>query len=471
MRRIGLAVPPSLVLAKARKVAQSQGISEDDFKCSWKWLSRFRNRRGIGSMLLHGEGAEVDKDNPELLEALDKLYHIIREYAPENVYNMDETGLFFRMLPRYTLLLPAEDLSTTRGKKKVKERVSLVVCVNACGTHKIPCSMIGKPKNPACIAQSSWPIPYFDQKRAWMDVSVCNKWFNDVFFPAVRRRTARPVLLLLDNAPGHFDAFERDCVRVVFFPPNCTSWKQPCDMGIIAALKKRYKYLYLSDVLQFHDLDQEEKERKRELGTRLRRGAAGVAFGRPAHLLDAATYVKEAWDDSVPETTVKNCFRKAEIMDFGDDPVVDDNVEVDFGDILRDMSEIGSDDLKQFIQCDDEDNADMMEAVLDEVEEELAHLENNELPPEDYIEEEQDIRLPGQSSFLGLNNLYDSLLLIEEQLVSKEMQDLAGGRFNGMIDSFESLYRSVRELRRIEEAKNANPRRQMTIHDMLGSYK
>lgn len=36
MRRIGLAVPPSLVLAKARKVAQSQGISEDDFKCSWK---------------------------------------------------------------------------------------------------------------------------------------------------------------------------------------------------------------------------------------------------------------------------------------------------------------------------------------------------------------------------------------------------------------------------------------------------
>lgn len=54
---------PSLVITKARKVAESKGISEDDFKCSWKWLSRFRKRRGMGSMLLHGEGAEVDRDD------------------------------------------------------------------------------------------------------------------------------------------------------------------------------------------------------------------------------------------------------------------------------------------------------------------------------------------------------------------------------------------------------------------------
>ena len=48
---------------------------------------------------------------------------------------MDETGLFFRLLPRYTLLMPFEDLSTIRGKKKAKERLSLVVCANATGTH------------------------------------------------------------------------------------------------------------------------------------------------------------------------------------------------------------------------------------------------------------------------------------------------------------------------------------------------
>jgi hypothetical protein len=91
----------------------------------------------------------------------------------------------------------------------------------------------------------------------------------------------------MDNVSGHFDAFECNNIHVA-------SWKQPCDMGIIAALKKRYKYLYLKDILDFYELDEQLKQRKRELGKRLRRGAAGVSYENPVHLLDAASYVKEA---------------------------------------------------------------------------------------------------------------------------------------------------------------------------------
>jgi hypothetical protein len=46
-------------------------------------------------MLLHGEGVEVNKNDLELLAVLKKLYEIIVEYDLKNVYNMDETGLFF----------------------------------------------------------------------------------------------------------------------------------------------------------------------------------------------------------------------------------------------------------------------------------------------------------------------------------------------------------------------------------------
>jgi hypothetical protein len=49
---------------------------------------------------------------------------------------MDESGLFFRLLPRYSLLMLDEDISTIRRKKKSKDRVSLIVCANAVGTHK-----------------------------------------------------------------------------------------------------------------------------------------------------------------------------------------------------------------------------------------------------------------------------------------------------------------------------------------------
>ncbi len=138
-------------------------------------------------MLFHEEGAEVNKNDPELLAALKELYGIIAQYDPKNVYNMDETGLFFQLLLRCSLLTPNEDISTTKGKKKAKDRVSLIVCTNASRTHKIPCALIGKPKEPAYIKDRQWPIPYLNQVKAWMDVETCWKWFNEVFYLEVKK--------------------------------------------------------------------------------------------------------------------------------------------------------------------------------------------------------------------------------------------------------------------------------------------
>ncbi len=85
--------------------------------------------------MLYGEGGEVDKD--DLLAQLHVLHDIIKEYDPEQVYNMHERGLFYRQLPLYGLHLPSEDVSTVRGRKKIIDHVSVAVCVNATGSHKI----------------------------------------------------------------------------------------------------------------------------------------------------------------------------------------------------------------------------------------------------------------------------------------------------------------------------------------------
>jgi len=68
-------------------------------------------------MLLHGERAEVNKSNLGLLATLDNLYAIIAQYDPENVYNMDETSLFFCLLPRYNLLMPYQPLEGRKNPK------------------------------------------------------------------------------------------------------------------------------------------------------------------------------------------------------------------------------------------------------------------------------------------------------------------------------------------------------------------
>lgn len=121
---------------------------------------RFCHRFDLIGTNLFGEGDEVDKNNPETLRALNELCGISNEYDPACMYNMDVIGLFFRFVPSYTVLMPNEDTSKVRGKKKSKNRVTLLVCCNATRTKRVPITMIDKAKEPACISGNIWPIPY-----------------------------------------------------------------------------------------------------------------------------------------------------------------------------------------------------------------------------------------------------------------------------------------------------------------------
>jgi len=57
--------------------------------------------------------------------------------------------------------MPNEDLFIVREKKKVKDRVTLVICCNATGIEYVPTAMIGKAKEPTCISENTWSMPYF----------------------------------------------------------------------------------------------------------------------------------------------------------------------------------------------------------------------------------------------------------------------------------------------------------------------
>ena len=129
-----------------------------------------------------------------------------------------------------------------------------------------------------------------------MDGTVFSTWFDELFRPYIRQRTGRKTLLILDNAPGHRAEFEVDGIRVVFFPPNVTSWKQSMDMGIITALKKRYKFLMMKDIIAHHDSPQRVKDQLAVACSKMKGGAAGIMFEKPAHLLDAAKYIEIAWN-------------------------------------------------------------------------------------------------------------------------------------------------------------------------------
>jgi hypothetical protein len=291
----------------------------------------------------------------------------------------------------------------------------------------------------------------------------------------MKKRTGCRVLLLLDNAPGHFEAFKRDNVGIVFFPTNCTSWKQPCDMGIIAALKKRFKYLYFKDVLDFYELD-EAKLRKKMQGRILRCGDVGVAYGNPAHLLNAASYVKEAWQ-SVSPNSIKNAFIKAKIMTLEADQEAVNEIK-DLGtEVAQAIATlnlyVGQDELEEFVHVDDENNEEFAAAVLEDVEE---LLETMKIAEENLDDDNDDDIFTFQASDSGLGNtvvlkgfesLYKQVVDIEDQLLCSEVREEAEQTFDDLKKLFESFQSKVWAVTLKAKRKNVQNLRQMIIHDML----
>jgi hypothetical protein len=91
------------------------------------------------------------------MEGLDpeiqQLRELIKKYNLDNVYNMDETGLFYRQLPNRSSVRKNKAARSARGTKsmKAKDRVTLYITTNATGTDLVPLSMIGKSENPRCF--------------------------------------------------------------------------------------------------------------------------------------------------------------------------------------------------------------------------------------------------------------------------------------------------------------------------------
>ena len=65
--------------------------------------------------------------------------------------------------------------------------------------------------------------------------------------------------------------------------------------------------------MDFYGLDENLKACKNEQAKRLLRRAAGVVYSNPAHMLDAAQYIKLAWD-AISDVTIKNAFNKVELV-------------------------------------------------------------------------------------------------------------------------------------------------------------
>jgi len=171
----------------ANMIAGRLGITE--FSASQCWVRGFLKRFDICHVALHGHAAEVIL--VLATAAMEGIRRKLKAYPPDRIYNMDETGLLYRCLPSRSYV-SRRDRRHARGTKAMRymDRITLALCTNATGFHKLPVAMIGEPVRPLRFGgvSNERPLPYFNQKKAWMDKHLYAKVWNTVFLPAVRER-------------------------------------------------------------------------------------------------------------------------------------------------------------------------------------------------------------------------------------------------------------------------------------------
>ena len=128
------------------------------------------------------------------------MRHILETFTPQNIYNADETAVYFRALPE-SMYVEAEKKKSHRGFKTAKDRVTVLVTCNMNG-DKEKLLLIGKFKSPRCFKRiENLPITYDFSKNAWMTRTIFDGWLKS--WDKRLQTEQKKVALLVDNFSAH----------------------------------------------------------------------------------------------------------------------------------------------------------------------------------------------------------------------------------------------------------------------------
>ena len=262
----------------------SMAMDHDNFTASNGWLECWQKRYSVKLATLSGESAEVPQDVVD--DWSKRLPALTEGYVLADIYNADETGLYFRALPSRSMVIKGDP---RKGIKTSKDRITVLLACSAAGEKLTPL-VIGKAANPRCfrgVDKALIPVTYRSNRKAWMTGVLFSEWLERL--NAKVKAQKRNILMFLDNCGAH-PKLQFSNIKLVFLPPNTTSRLQPCDAGIIATLKAHYRKRLVRHVLAEMDTANTATE-----------------LSKRVNVLDAIGWLWLAWCSVSPSTIVK-CF-------------------------------------------------------------------------------------------------------------------------------------------------------------------
>ncbi|KAL7725492.1 hypothetical protein ACLKA6_001182 [Drosophila palustris] len=124
----GQNMPISGVILKEKAMEFAKRFGEDNFKASTGWLDKWKQRHDVSHKKACGESNDVRDEDCDKWRA-DVLPGLLEKYSERDIFNADETGLFFKCLPDKTLTFKNEPC---HGGKNSKQRDYIEVDNQVC---------------------------------------------------------------------------------------------------------------------------------------------------------------------------------------------------------------------------------------------------------------------------------------------------------------------------------------------------
>ena len=197
-----------------QKASEIAAVDGSEFVPSDGWLGRWKIRHSLTYKQEQGEKQDANVQRAENWKHA-ILPTIMEDFTKEDIFNADETGLYFRCFPDKGYSVKGDELP---GGKKVKDRVTVMLCANMSGSEKIPLLVIGKSKRPRSFPKdlSKLPVQYQTSKNAWMTGYIFEWWLKN--WDNTLRSKKRKVCLLVDNCSAHSKSIPLTNIVLKFLP-------------------------------------------------------------------------------------------------------------------------------------------------------------------------------------------------------------------------------------------------------------
>ena len=271
---------------------------EEPPRFSYAWLEGYKARYNIKK---HGHRDGSSATNQAVVAEYERLREDLKNYKRDDIYNMEETALFWKMSPDGTLV------SESHASGKVeKARITVNLACNFTGTHKLPLWIVGKAQIPRCFDRSGVQVENFSMVwrhngKAWMTSGMFEEylhWFDG-------QMAGRKVCLLMDelsaatyglSSPNLVYSEGLANTTILLLPTEATLYVgQPMAQGIILSWKTYYKRRWLTYICDEYDANRDPM--------------------RSMTVLQAIRWAIAAWEVEVTATTVQHSWRKSLVLE------------------------------------------------------------------------------------------------------------------------------------------------------------